>query len=151
VSERTRPGGLTALAVINIVFCGSGLLGVLGMAALFALMGKMADEVPEKSRQQFEALQKMGGPRLVFMFGLSLVTSVLLLLSGIGYLKQKRVLGRLVGNSYAVIAVVSSLVRVFLFAPELGGGFTIGTIIGLVYPVLTLVLLNTTFKDDLAN
>ena len=29
-----------------------------------------------------------------------------------------------------------------------GGGFNIGTIIGLVYPLLTLALLNTTFKDD---
>ena len=30
-------------------------------------------------------------------------------------------------------------------------GFGIGTIIGMIYPVLTLYLLNTTFKDDLVN
>jgi uncharacterized membrane protein YkvI len=30
-------------------------------------------------------------------------------------------------------------------------GFGIGNLIGLIYPVLTLILLNTTFKDDLVN
>jgi hypothetical protein len=32
-----------------------------------------------------------------------------------------------------------------------GGSFGIGTIIGLIYPVLTLILVNTAFKDDLVN
>jgi hypothetical protein len=30
-------------------------------------------------------------------------------------------------------------------------GFGLGNIIGLVYPLLTLILVNTTFKDDLVN
>lgn len=30
-------------------------------------------------------------------------------------------------------------------------GFGIETIIGLTYPILTLVLLNTTFKEDFVN
>jgi hypothetical protein len=36
-----------------------------------------------------------------------------------------------------------------MLSTELGGGFSIGTIVGLIYPVLTLVLLNGTFKHDL--
>jgi len=32
-----------------------------------------------------------------------------------------------------------------------GAGFGIGTIVGLIYPLLTLMLINTTFKDDLVN
>jgi hypothetical protein len=31
---------------------------------------------------------------------------------------------------------------------EVGGGFNTGTILDLVYALLTLVLLNTTFKHD---
>jgi len=32
-----------------------------------------------------------------------------------------------------------------------GAEFDISTVIGLVYPVLTVILLNTTFEDDLVN
>jgi hypothetical protein len=34
---------------------------------------------------------------------------------------------------------------------DAGGGFNLGTILGLVYPVITLFLLNTTFKEDFVN
>jgi hypothetical protein len=33
----------------------------------------------------------------------------------------------------------------------MGGGIGIGTVFGLLYPVLTLVLVNITFKDDLVH
>jgi len=36
------------------------------------------------------------------------------------------------------------------FLPR-GGGFNLGTVIGLIYPVLTLILVNTTFREDLVN
>jgi hypothetical protein len=87
----------------------------------------------------------------ILIFALSLVTSVLQLLSGIGYLKQKKVMGRMIGNIYAIISIINSIVSGIMFAPEIGGGFNIMTIVGLIYPVLTLILLNTTFKDDLTN
>jgi len=76
---------------------------------------------------------------------------VLLLLSGIGYLKLKKFLGRMIGNTYAVISIVSSVISGIMFPSEMGGGFNIGTIIGLIYPIITLILLNTTFKEDLTN
>jgi len=38
-----------------------------------------------------------------------------------------------------------------MFPSEIGGGFNIAVIIGLIYPIVTLVLLNTTFKEDLTN
>jgi hypothetical protein len=152
MNEGKRPGGLTALAVINFVFVGFSLLSLAGLAVFFTLADKMpTGQRQETQRAQIEALQNMGTPILILMFGLTLLSGVLLLLSGIGYLRQKKVLGRTVGNVYAILAVLGSMVSVFLFRTELGGGFHIGTIIGLIYPVLTLVLLNTTFKDDLAN
>ena len=152
MNEEKRPGGLTALAVINFIFSGWGIIGLLGLAALFAFFGKIpTDGMNEAQKTQFEAFQNMGASVFIIIFALSLISSVLLLLSGIGYLKQKKFLGRTIGNTYAVVTIISSVISGILFAPELGGGFNIGTIIGLVYPVLTLILLNTTFKEDLIN
>ena len=152
MDEGKRPGGLTALAVINFVFCGFGVIGFIFTAALLALIGKIpTDDMPEANRAQIEAFQNMGISVFILILLLSLVSNVLLLLSGIGYLKQKKVLGRVMGNTYALLAIVGSIVSGVMFASKLGGGFNIGTIIGLIYPVITLILLNTTFKDDLVN
>jgi len=152
MNEGKRPGGLTALAVINFVFSGWGLIGLLGLAAFFAFVGKIpTDEMDEAQKAQIEAFQNMGVSVFVFIFVLSIISSVLLLLSGIGYLKQKKILGRMMGNTYAVVAIVSSVISGMMFAPELGGGFNIGHLIGLIYPIITLILLNTTFRDDLTN
>ena len=152
MNEEKRPGGLTALAVINFIFSGWGLIGLLGLAAFFAFIGKIpTDQMQEAQKAQIEAFQDLGLPVFIFIFALSLISSVLLLLSGIGYLKQKKFLGRTIGNTYAVVTIISSVISGIMFAPELGGGFNIGTIIGLIYPVLTLILLNTTFREDLAN
>jgi hypothetical protein len=57
----------------------------------------------------------------------------------------------MIGNIYAVVAIIGSVISGIMFAAELGGGFNIGTMIGLIYPIVTLILLNTTFKDDLTN
>lgn len=88
---------------------------------------------------------------LACLLAISAVTIVLLLISGIGYLKQKKFLGRILGNAYAVVGIIGGMVSGVMLPPELEGGFTIGRIIDLIYPVLTLILLNTTFKDDLTN
>ncbi len=152
MDEGKRPGGLTALAVINFILSGLGLINLIVLAAFFAFIGKIpTDDMQEAQKAQMEAFQNMGTSVFVIIFALTIISSVLLLLSGIGYLKQKKVLGRMMGNAYALITIVSSIVSGIMFATEFGGGFNIGTIIGLIYPVLTLILINTTFKDDLIN
>ncbi len=152
MNEGKRPGGLTALAIINFILAGFGLLSLFGMVAWFGLIDKVpTDQMNETQKAQIEALQNMGTPTLVLIVVLTLLSGVLLLLSGIGYLKQKKVLGRVLGNVYAIFSITGSIVSGLLFATELGGGFNFGTIIGLIYPILTLVLINTTFKDDLTN
>ncbi|MBC8468234.1 MAG: hypothetical protein H8D56_02080 [Planctomycetes bacterium] len=152
MNEEKRPGGLTALAVINFIFSGWGLIGLIGLAALFAFIGKIpTDDMQEAQKAQIVAFQNMGLPVFIIIFLLSILSSVLLLLSGIGYLKQKKFLGRTIGNLYGVISIISSVVSGILFSSDLGGGFNIMTMVGLIYPVLTLILLNTTFKEDLTN
>ena len=152
MNQENRPGGLTALAVINFVFSGWGMLGLLFLAGFFALIGMIpTDQMDETQRMQIEAFQNMGIPVFIVIFILSLVSNVLLLLSGIGYIKQKKIMGRWLGNAYGIISIVSSVISGFLFPSDIGGGFNIMAIVGLIYPVLTLILLNTTFKDDLTN
>jgi hypothetical protein len=69
----------------------------------------------------------------------------------VGYLKLKKFLGRTLGNVYAVMSVVYSIGSALLLPVTLGGGFNIMAIVGLIYQVLTLILLNTTFKEDFVN
>ena len=152
MNQEQRPGGLTALAVINFVFSGLGILSLFGMIALFAFIGVMpTEQMNEADRAQIEAFQNMGLSMLILIIVLSIISSVLLLLSGIGYLKQKKVMGWGLGNLYAIFSIVSNVVTAFVFPRDLGGGFQFATIINLIYPVVTLILLNTTFKDDLTN
>jgi len=150
MSEGKRPGGLTALAVINFVFFGLGLIGLLGMAASYAGWFPI-DKMTEEQKATMEAIQNIPLPMFIFILVFSIVTNVLLLLSGIGYLKQKKFLGRMLGSVYAVLGIVSTIITAVTFPTEAYGGFHIMTMIDLIYPVLTLVLLNTTFKEDLTN
>ena len=158
MAEGKRPGGLTALAVLNFVFGGFGALAVLGLTAMLSLAKGMVDVAGETVREsgdaeaisQFnqanEAITSGVGP-IYFVILLTVASTALLITSGVGYLGQKRFLGRTLGTAYAAVSILSTVLSIAL----LSSGFGIGTIIGLVYPVLTLILVNTTFKDDLVN
>jgi hypothetical protein len=152
----TRPGGLTALAIINFVFGGFRFLSVLGLFGLIVLFSRNAPpaggNMPPAQAERMEALREAGAGLFFTLGALSVVTAVLLIVSGIGYLKLRKGLGRMVGNAYGVVGIFSTLATMFWLPAVLGGGrFGIGTIIGLIYPVLTLVLINTAFKDDFVN
>ena len=140
MAEGRRPGGLTALAVLNFVGSGFVMLGVIAFAALLGI-GKMSEAASGA---------KLALPSTSVLAGLLLLDTVtigLLIASGVGYLRQKRRLGRSVGTAYAIVSLVSKIISL----ATIHNSFGIGVIIGLVYPVLTLILLNTTFKDDLVN
>jgi hypothetical protein len=152
MEQEKRPGGLTALAVFNFIFAGLGVIGFMGFAALLGLRNVIpTDNMQPDQRAQFEAFQEMGTLFFVAILALMLVSMVLEIISGIGYLKQKRGMGWMVGNVYAIFSMVSGVVSGLVMKPELGGGFNIGAILGFVYPVLTLILLNSTFKEDFTN
>ena len=140
MSEGKRPGGLTALAVLNFVFGG---LGALGLIALFALLG-VADSASEGAVTA--EISKGSNAGLVWIsILLSAATVALMITAGVGYLGQKRFLGRTIGNAYAVCSLAGTAIGLAV------ASFGIGTLIGLIYPVLTLALINGTFKDDLVN
>ena len=145
-----RPGGLTAMAVINFVFGGFGALGFLGLIVfLLILTGTVTNEDTQKVKESFEEAG-LGAGFLAFLLSVQLLAVVLLITSGVGYLKQKRVLGRYLGNTYALVSISVNLISALMMPGE-SGGFNLGTVIGLIYPVLTLFMLNTTFKEDLVN
>lgn len=138
-ADGKRPGGLTALAVLNFVFGG---LGAIALLALFALIGAATTAI-ERSGGTVTQAPDSGLVWISILLGLAVVG--LMITSGVGYLGQKRFLGRTLGNTYAITSLAQTGIGLTI------SSFGIMTMIGLVYPILTLVLLNTTFKDDLVN
>jgi hypothetical protein len=134
-----RPGGLTALAIFNFIFGGLGALsGIFGIA--------LAD-------QQLKALavyarllgtEPPSAAALYTVLGLAVIRAGLLIMSGVGYLGLKRFSGRIIGNTYAVLAFIG----IILEATLLPSVFTAGSLIEFVYPLITLFLLNVIFRKD---
>jgi hypothetical protein len=159
MNAQRRPGGLTALAVVNFIFAGLSALSLLGAVGVMFLQGNpellqnasAGEGVRPEQQAQMDALLEMGKGMFMFLAVCSAVSAVLYIVSGIGYLKLKKFLGHKLGNITAVLSIATSLASAFLMAPQLGGGFNLGTVIGLIYPVLTLFFLNFTFKDDFVN
>ena len=91
---------------------------------------------------------KIDSPGSVWLASLlALVSFIVLLPSGIGYLDQKRFAGRVLGNIYACVALLAGLVSLRFLAP----GLRFAVVIASIYPILTLILLNTTYKKNLSN
>lgn len=142
MSEGKRPYGLTALAVLNFVFVGFVAVGAQALWARYSLV----PSTPDVAITAY-SLTQQDGPMILIAAILMLVSMTLLIVSGIGYIGQKKILGQRVGSIYGMIGIAGT-VLVLLVAKT---GFGIETIIGLTYPILTLVLLNTTFKEDFVN
>jgi len=181
MSEGKRPGGLTAMAVFNFIGTGLDLIGILVILALVLGSGALVkiieegeakqqeaaqrreqteaqkreaakrQEELEKAKKQLAIFEEFEGKYLALIIALNLACATLLLLSGIGYLMQKRFLGRKLGIAYALISIPTSLVELNLTPAEAGGGFSLASLIAFFYPVLTLILLSTTFREDFVN
>lgn len=152
MTEGKRPGGLTALAVLNFiggVFAVFGGLGNFALAAGLPKMREMAEANDDADLMRFvEALERTGPDLIMLMAAISLLAGVLLIVSGVGYLKQKKFLGRTLGSVWAVLSIVSNVVSVMSMEEAVGGGMSLMVLVFLIYPLLTLILLNTTFKED---
>lgn len=149
MSTVSRPGGLTALAVINFVVGAVDLMGAAGgVLVLLLYKGKIEapdDEAKEGVRKSVEII---GEQAYTTQIPWGFVCGILLILSGIGYLKCKRVLGRGIGNAYALVSMGFAGVCTWQIGQHTGMGMSFVGIIWVIYPVLTLILLNTTFKHD---
>ena len=119
------------------------LFGVLGLIFIVTLG-------PQLEPAQFAAFTNMGSGLFYFSVVTSVVSAILLLLSGVGYLKMKKFLGRDLGNLYVVTALVSAVLTVFIMPQELGGGMNLSAILSVLYPAITAFCINVIFKEDLS-
>lgn len=157
MSAERRPGGLTALAVLNFVWGGILAIVTLVMMTAGAVTQKAASgdapitvthtDASGKVTTETLSTEKVKEANTIvwittLVFGL---ITALVIASGVGYLGQKRFLGRTLGNAYALLSLLGSGLGIYQ------GGIDIVTIILMVYPLLTLLLINTTFKADLVN
>lgn len=155
-----RPGGLTALAVLNFVFAGLGILGVLALAALMtagsaivAGAQKAADAMAEQGGEAAVAAaaasSAMGQVSAIgwLVVILSIINIVLLFISGVGFLKQSKGKGQKVAMIYGIFGIATTILNLVIFST----GFGFSAIIGLIYPVLLIVLPMTVFKDAFVN
>lgn len=113
-----------------------------------------ASRKKERDREQFKQLRDMGVTvgNLTIKIVLYAALALLLLLSGIGYLKQKRFLGRKLGTIYAIASIATTAWELSLLPSEFrSGSATIGIVIAGVYPLITLLMINTIFKEDFTN
>ena len=165
MAEGKRPGGLTALAVLNFVFGGISLLLLIGGFALLGLaktgtdalenelnkdpeMAKLMEE-SEDGKELQEAMgevDKAFGLVAIYLL-IGTVITALLITSGIGYIGQKKMLGLKMGMAYGIASILGTVFNLATGFSEFG----IMTIIFMIYPVLTLILLSTTFKEDFVN
>ena len=127
MTREQRPGGLTALAVVNFI------MGALSLIAALV-------------RARF--LGSAGTGSLVPILAIELATGALFVASGFGYLKLRAFLGRTLSNVCVPVSMASSLLLGLVLPPALGGGFGLGTVLLLVYPILLLLLINTVFRED---
>jgi len=143
MAQGTRPGGLTALAVVNFVFFGLSLLGLL--TVVFLLNADPDEFEKDPAAQARIKLMQEHKQEVYTEMGLSVGVGVVLLLAGLGYIGQKRILGRWLGNLYG-LAGLGLVAFQLTYVP-----FGIEHMMGFIYPVLTVALLNTTFRHDLVH
>ena len=173
MAQGMRPGGLTAMAVVNFVFMGLSLMGVLADLFLVSMGDSMIEaEEQAKEAREAEGEPDTGGPpprkkarqeqmqranmaRIRLMqenatsvyvqVGLTLIYAVLLLISGLGYIGQRRVMGKILGTITALLGI-GSVGFALTYMP-----LEFEQVVNLVYPVLSVVLLNTVFRHDFVN
>jgi len=143
-----RPSGLTALAVIQFIFSALEGLGVISLVVMRLITGR-AEVGDGDAPPQAVAFAKIPWLDIIALSVLGGIAGLLLLISGIGFLKRKRILGRWLGNAYAVVAIGYASASLVLLPSELTGGLTLDLIRSLFYPLFLVLLLNGVFRKDL--
>lgn len=146
MSANNRPNGLTILAICNFLFAAISAFGILNIIILF-----FHHSIKTSNSPQYELVKTVGPPMAITLFSILVILIILLSISGIGFLKRKRFIGRTLGNAYAILAIFDIILTGLMLDNKLGGGAIIGTITGVIYPIVLLFLLNTYFKKDFAN
>ncbi|MFH2007184.1 MAG: hypothetical protein ABI333_11405 [bacterium] len=131
-----RPSGLTALAVFNFIIAGFYGLSVLGLLVLLANPDKRQPGLTETY--------------IYVNILYAIVDTGLLIIAGVGYLKLKKILGRWLGNIEACFGL-AFFAFALSYSLSLGQPFMFSSLKSLIYPGITLILLNVVFRENLVN
>ena len=146
MSETTRPGGLTALAVLHFVFGGKRIADTVGFVVLRSRHDQMDDD--KKPRELVDALAAVDATVFTTISVLAVLTGLATIAAGIGCLKLRARLGRRLGTVAALSMIGMTIAYAMLLRGTRAGDFTLLTVVQLLFPLLTLFLLNVTFKDE---
>jgi hypothetical protein len=149
-----RPPVVTLLALCNFIFAalfGIGLVAYLGRMRFVPLVEAHSPSLSATELKQGEAILSLGITPYYALGVVMVILTVLLIVSGIGYLYLKRFEGRVLGNVTTLVSIASALAVTFWVPKVLDGGINGFSSINFTYPLLTLFLLNRTFKDQFVN
>jgi hypothetical protein len=139
------------MAVLSFVGAAFNLLQIAGLG--FMIYAKshpdIVKQIPDQQQRDRMAEAIEATPRWYLHTGIAVDLGfvALLIVVGMGYLALKRRQGWLLGNVWAVSSIaVSALQLIFLHAP-----FGIMTFVNFLFPLVTLLALNTTFRQDFVN
>jgi hypothetical protein len=135
----TRPGSLTLLAVLNLVGGGLSVLFLFGALARIAMAahGKAGHGLPPFAHDPLW---------LTWMTaGWSALRALMLVVSGIGLLRQAPLLGRLVANLYGVAAL--SMAWVGAAARAEHSDVVMVTVLEAFYPLVLMLWINVVVRD----
>ena len=150
MEETKRPGLLTALAVISFIVAFLYIVvNGLGFLSFVLIDYVPLESLSEAQISGIEAMRQLSTGDLALRIGPPLIAGILLLLAGIGYLKQKKILGWVMGNAYAAVIILHTVIPLILTPASRGGAFSLT--INLAYPVITLILINFVYKKNLVN
>src|SRR4030042_489728 len=139
MDRKIRPSGLAPFAILNFVFAGVSVLGILLSIGCTACI-KMTDQ----SGQAVSA-PEITAAMIVFSV-LNAVLAGLLIVSGVGYLKLNRITGRWGGNTYALGQILLQIAGIAAGVANMGE-VTLFTVTAFVWPALTLFFVNVVFRD----
>jgi hypothetical protein len=149
-SPMARPPVVTLMAICNFFFAalfGIGLVAYFGRMRFIPMVEAHSATLAPTELRQGTAILSLGvTPYYALGVGMVVLT-VLMIVSGIGYLYLKRFEGRTLGNVAMLVSIVDALFVTFWLPPVLDGGFNGFSGINFTYPLLTLFLLNRTFRD----
>lgn len=137
-----RPFGLLLLTGLSF---GIALLNVF-FAGQLIIAERLKGGVPENTGFDVAVLHSLWALPMwavVVLIGFAALKCVLLLLAAWGYFHFKRVAGRYGGTAYGVTSLVESLIMAF----GLSYPITMGTVIGSLFAVFTILSVNGPYKS----
>ena len=131
VTDSRCPLGLRVMAVCNFIVAALGTIVVVGLAVgQDSRYDVWKIEGPVTWKNHVMILMRLAGVMTVFF-------------SGLGYLRLRRAQGWVLGNLYALIALANTALYAFLLEE-----FGTLSLLWLPFPVITLILLNTTYRKS---